>query len=97
MDPWKFHSFFNEIKVLSSSMLVEFKHIVCSANGMANSLLIKKKYVNHSSPSVVFFVISFYHVWYNAFIPLLVNVLISCVALVISPFNTIYWLLIKRK
>lgn len=39
---WKFHFLLNEIKTLSSLLQVEFKHILHSANGVADSLAKKR-------------------------------------------------------
>lgn len=36
--PWRFHFYFNEIKVLSSSISVKFQHVGKSVNGFADSL-----------------------------------------------------------
>lgn len=50
--PWKLHFILNEIKALSSLIQVEFIHILCSANVMANNLA--KQGVDPISPFVVF-------------------------------------------
>ena len=36
--PWKFQFLFNEIKTWSSSLNVEFHHVLLSGNGMADAL-----------------------------------------------------------
>lgn len=46
MGPWKYHFHLSEIKLLFSSIWVEFKHVGQLPNGMADSLA-KHGWINH--------------------------------------------------
>ena len=77
--PWKFQFHFNEMKKISSSLVVSFGHVMRHANSMADTLA--KQGVDRASPRVdqcnllvlgvvLFEFFSLWWVGYNSFIPL---------------------------
>lgn len=96
--PRRFHFLLNEIKFLSSSISLKFKHICQEANGLANSLA--KQGVDKSFPSVDFTICSFF---LGGLFPCLFSSLEQCFYTIVStllgwlaPFNEIL-LPIKEK
>lgn len=63
--PWRFQFYFNELKALSSSIRVEFRHVRRIGNGFVD--VFAKEGVNRCLVFVVFLSLLF---WQNAFIPL---------------------------